>query len=506
VAQELLERREALFLTVDNPIIPAFSCMPKTHKPGNKVRPVISSVNTPTSKICNFLVKKFREFKRPISRSVKNSLELIEKLKQEEIGEDEMMISFDIEALFPSIPMEEATLLLREWICDQDIPDKVVMMVSGLVEIALGQRWLQFEDRVLEQMDGTFIGNGLSSIITEVFLGDLEFKMEDKSWFPRVWYRYVDDVFAIIKRGDADKVVEQLNKRHCAIKFTYEEENNGRLPFLDTIVIRNNNKLEFDIYRKPTDAPLCIPSDSHHPMVHKLAAFESALFRMHAFPLTTARRNKELDYLLKMAEMNGFDKEVVLKLNEKHERKRKWRDLCRLQPIREEKKRKVKDRNGKDVVKNVVIPYFSPVTGRLQNALKCQSLNVCYKNRGNMKELIGGIKKIRSPLEKSGIYKIVCKNCWKIYYGQTKRRRDEREKEHDRAIRNQTPDLSAVAAHCLEMGHSRGPCKVIKEVNNGWELDAWESLYIMNEDEEKLMNVGEPPINSKLFKFARKTN
>jgi hypothetical protein len=91
------------------------------------------------------------------------------------------------------------------------------------------------------------------------------------------------------------------------------------------------------------------------------------------------------------------------------------------------------------------------------------------------------------------------------FFGQTKRKRDEREKEHDRAIKNKTPDLSAVAAHCLEMGHSRGPCKVVKEVNNTWELDAWELLFIMNEDEEKLMNVGEPPINSKLFKFARKT-
>jgi hypothetical protein len=277
--------------------------------------------------------------------------------------------------------MNEATVLLREWICDQDIPDGEVMLISGLVDIALKQRWLQFEDRILEQMDGTFIGNGLSSIITEVFLGDLEFKMEDKPWFPRVWYRYVDDVFAIIKKGDAEKVMEQLNKRHGAIKFTHEEEKIG-LPFLDTTIIRNGNKLDFDIYRKPTDAPLCIPSDSHHPMALKLAAFESALFRMYAFPLSPARRKKELDYIVKMAEMNGYDRKVILKLSEKHERKRKWRDFCRLQPIREEKKRKVKDQNGKDVVKNVIIPYFSPVTAKIQNVLRSQSLNVCYKNYG----------------------------------------------------------------------------------------------------------------------------
>jgi hypothetical protein len=71
-------------------------------------------------------------------------------------------------------------------------------------------------------------------MITEIFLGDLESKMEDKVWFSRLWYRYVDDVFAIIKRGDAEKVLEQLNKRHNAIKFTHEEKKCGQLSFLDT--------------------------------------------------------------------------------------------------------------------------------------------------------------------------------------------------------------------------------------------------------------------------------
>jgi CRISPR/Cas system-associated protein Cas7 (RAMP superfamily) len=44
---------------------------------------------------------------------------------------------------------------------------------------------------------------------------------------------------------------------------------------------------------------------------------------MHAFPLIQARRKKELDYLLKMVEMNGYEKKVILKLSERNERKRK---------------------------------------------------------------------------------------------------------------------------------------------------------------------------------------
>ncbi len=84
------------------------------------------------------------------------------------------------------------------------------------------------------------------------------------------------------------------------------------------------------------------------------------------------------------------------------------------------------------------------------------------------------------------------------------KQREEKMRERDHAIRNETPDLSDVAAQCLEMGNSRRPCKIIKPVNNNWELDAWESLYILNEDEERL--IGQTPIKSKLFKFARKTN
>jgi hypothetical protein len=79
---------------------------------------------------------------------------------------------------------------------------------------------------------------------------------------------------------------------------------------------------------------------------------------------------KELDYIVKMTEINGYNRKVIFKLSKKHERKRKWKDLCRL-----EKKQKVKDKNGKDIVRNVIIPYFSPVTGRIQNALRSKTLN-----------------------------------------------------------------------------------------------------------------------------------
>jgi hypothetical protein len=138
--------------------------------------------------------------------------------------------------------------------------------------------------------------------------------------------------------------------------------------------------------------------------------------------------------------------------------------------------------------------------------LKKQGLNVCYNSRGNLKELIGGVKKGRPKRERSGIYLVRCKKCKKWYYGQTKRRLETREGEHDRAIRLKQPDKSAVADHCLKCRHQKCPAELVRPVDKPWELDAWESMYIASKAEEDLMNTGEPPIRSRLFKYARKIN
>ena len=48
------------------------------------------------------------------------------------------------------------------------------------------------------------------------------------------------------------------------MKFTYELESNNTLPFLDILLIRNINKLEFKVYHKPTSNNDHIHFYSHH--------------------------------------------------------------------------------------------------------------------------------------------------------------------------------------------------------------------------------------------------
>ena len=48
---------------------------------------------------------------------------------------------------------------------------------------------------------------------------------------PKVWERFVDEVYFILKRTHLENFFHHINKLHQDIKFTIEEESNGELAF-----------------------------------------------------------------------------------------------------------------------------------------------------------------------------------------------------------------------------------------------------------------------------------
>ena len=67
-----------------------------------------------------------------------------------------------------------------------------------------------------------------------------------------MWKRYVDDTVEVVKRGTVDKLTEFLNNLDDSgsVKFTYEVETEGQLPFLDLLLKRTNSGgLKLSVYR-----------------------------------------------------------------------------------------------------------------------------------------------------------------------------------------------------------------------------------------------------------------
>ena len=83
---------------------------------------------------------------------------------------------------------------------------------------------------------------------------------------PRVGYRYIDDIFCIWQYGEdeLERFTNHLNSVHSTIKFTIEKSRTA-VTFLDTTVSLENNRLETNLFVKPTDRNNYLPFGSAHP-------------------------------------------------------------------------------------------------------------------------------------------------------------------------------------------------------------------------------------------------
>ncbi|KAK5645193.1 hypothetical protein RI129_006493 [Pyrocoelia pectoralis] len=92
-------------ILVMNPRPPLLYGLPKIHKPNVPIRPVVSFLNTPASKLTSWLNNLLKtHITLSPNLAIKNSLDLTTKLNSITLPKEFSMVSFDVTNLFPSIP------------------------------------------------------------------------------------------------------------------------------------------------------------------------------------------------------------------------------------------------------------------------------------------------------------------------------------------------------------------------------------------------------------------
>ena len=130
---------------------------------------------------------------------------------------------------------------------------------------------------------------------------------------PTIYFRYVDGTFAISKdEGDVDDFLVTLNRLHPALKFTFEKEHDGKLPFLDILVQRTELGFETSVYRKPTFSGQYIRWESFSPCKRKTILIATLVHR--ALMICTKNKlQQEIDFVKKILLDNGYPEDIVLK-------------------------------------------------------------------------------------------------------------------------------------------------------------------------------------------------
>jgi hypothetical protein len=129
------------------------------------------------------------------------------------------------------------------------------------------------------------------------------------------YFRYVDDILILTNKNttDIEEVFTAFNSITPHLKFTMEKEKENKLDFLDITIQKDQGKLKFDIYRKPTTTDTIIPNDSCHPPEQKLAALRHLLNRMNTYELDDGSRERERTVIKQMMTTNKYDTRMLEK-------------------------------------------------------------------------------------------------------------------------------------------------------------------------------------------------
>ena len=72
----------------------------------------------------------------------------------------------------------------------------------------------------------------------------------------------------------AESFFNALNGLHPSIHFTMELSNNDSIPFTGTLITKNGNKLDTQVYGKPTNTGLLLHFQSHTDLRYKKCLIE----------------------------------------------------------------------------------------------------------------------------------------------------------------------------------------------------------------------------------------
>jgi len=156
------------------------------------------------------------------------------------LEDDEVLISHDVVSLFTNIPVADSLKVIRERLDrDKSWSHKTLLDVDDVMELLkfiLTTKYFCFLGQICRQKFGTAMGSPVSPLVANLFMEYLEQKLLDTAPMelkPGLWKRYVDDIFEVVKKSSVEGLIEFLNNLDDSgsIKFTYEMESEGKLPF-----------------------------------------------------------------------------------------------------------------------------------------------------------------------------------------------------------------------------------------------------------------------------------
>lgn len=445
--QEYITGYEKMRLTSDAATAPRLYGLPKIHKPDVPLRPISSSVEVPCYNLSKYIGNILKNIILE-KYNIKNSLELKSKLGEVVLDEDDILISLDVVSLFTNIPTHLAiSNIMAQWDTLKEHTKIPRTQFLKLLKFCLNDNnYFVYGDSFYLQTYGMPMGNPLSptiaDIVLDMLLEETTKELRQNNIQIKILTKYVDDLFAIIKRKDEEIILKTFNSYHNKLKFTIEKEENGFIPYLDMKIFREDNKIITDWYSKSVASGRLINYHSTHPNKQKINTATNMITKI--IQLSDDKfKNQNIQTIKDMLIKNSYPKNLINSLIDK---------------VMNDKSEKI-NRSGNP--KYYSLPYIPKLTEgkQLKEIITNEEVCIAHKPNKTINALFTQTKtKIENKEQSCVVYEVKClgktnEECGKVYIGTTKRSLGTRINEHETDIRK-NKYTTALAQHCIETGHT----------------------------------------------------
>ena len=226
-------------------------------------RPIMSSIGTVTYQTSKEVARILKHLVGRSLHHVKNTQDFIDHIKGIHLGQDQCMMSYDVKALFTSVPTTKATLIIKQLLeQDQELQQRTSLSIENilsLLEFCITSTYFSFQGKFYEQVEGAAMRSPLSPIVANLYMESFEVEaLRSAPHPPYLWKRFVDDTFTILQSSQKDGFLRYLNSIDQHIQFRAEDQiSDGAMPFLDILVTPGRDgSLSTSVYRKPTHTDL----------------------------------------------------------------------------------------------------------------------------------------------------------------------------------------------------------------------------------------------------------
>jgi hypothetical protein len=313
--QHKIPEKIAEGLKQKNSKTPMLKLPPKVHKDGHPGRPLVSSIDSPTSKISEYVDFHLQPYTDTIKSHIKDTKHFLNELEKVPVSQSKnsYLVTLDVRSLYTNIPNEEGINVIKNLLTRNQ--SKLTTVITAFLWLILTLNNFIFNSTNFLQVSGVAMGTKCAVIYANLFMSHFEENyiynlMNNKTYF---YKRFIDDIF-LLWNGTLDELktcLKKLNELHPTIKFDakYSFES---IDFLDTHTYKSiDGKLLTTLYTKPTDRQSYLHSKSYHPSSCKRSVAYSQALRIRNICTEDSEYFKHTGNLLNKLEERGHNKTSV---------------------------------------------------------------------------------------------------------------------------------------------------------------------------------------------------